>query len=205
MLYSQTYLENKDHEEQVLGTPVAPPPRLSVDGRKSGQPAVDFYLRPPRGINSEYEPNQISDIMWRYPAVAVPGMQNNPFIAMYLAASTTILDRDQFWQEVQTPFMPVDLSGIQKKTLTPLDGPALEYEYDSRTVEERGSSKSFFMYVYRGTLPDGKMARVAIVFCTPENAGTTPAVQEAMEMCLKTLTLGGGAGATNRPRSKVAK
>ena len=102
------------------------------------------------------------------------------------------MDRDQFWQEVQTPFMPVDLSGITKVTKTPIDGQPLEFEYDSRTVEERGSSKSFFMYVYRDDLPDGKVVRVAVIFCAPENLGTGAAAQEGMDMSLKTLSVGGG-------------
>jgi hypothetical protein len=188
MLKSQTYVLNKDHEDQILGAPLAPPPKLSPEGQKSGQPVVDLYLRPPRAINSQYEPNPYSDIMWRYPTTTQgqAGL-TAPFIAMYVAASTT-MDRDQFWQDVQTPFMPVDLSGINKVTKTTIDGQLLEYEQDSRTVEERGSSKSFYMYVYRTDLPDGKVARVAVVFCTPENAGT--AAQEAIDMCLKTLSIG---------------
>jgi hypothetical protein len=190
MLYSQTYVENKDHEEQVLGLPLAPPPKLTTEGKKNGQPVVDLYIRPPRGINSQYDPNPFSDIMWRYPAQGNPGQASNtPFTAMYLAVSTT-MDRDQFWQEVQRPFMPEDLSGITKVTKTPIDGPALDYEYDSRTVEERGSSKSFFMYVYRADLPEGKVARVAIIFCAPENLGTGTAAQEGMDMSLKTLSIG---------------
>src|SRR5438477_347950 len=62
-------------------------------------------------------------------------------------------------------------------------------------------SKSYFMYVYRGNLPDGKVARVAVIFCSPENAGTGAAAQEAMDMCLKTLAVGGkAASGTGRRR-----
>ena len=202
MLAAQTYIENKDHEERVLGAPLAPPPKLSPEGKKIGQPVVDLYIRPPRGLNSQYEPDPFSDIMWRYAAPqGGSAAANCPFIAMYLAVSTT-MDRDQFWQEVQKPFMPEDLSGISKVTKTPIDGPPLEFEYDSRTVEERGSSKSFFMYVYRKDLPDGKVARVAIIFCTPENMGTGPAATEGIDMCLKTLTVGGRqVGGIERRRS----
>ncbi len=189
MLLSQTYVENKDHEEQVLGMPLAPPPKLSDEGKKTG-PVVDFYIRAPRGINGQYDPNPISEVMWRYPPQSGPGQAGCPFLAMYLAVSTT-MDRDQFWEEVQRPFMPVDLSLIKPVTKTPIEGPTLDYEYDSRTVEERTGPKSFFMYVYRASLPEGKVARIAVIFCAPENVGTSPAVQEAMDMCLKTLSIGG--------------
>jgi hypothetical protein len=191
MLKSQTYVENKDREDQILGLPLVPPPKLTAEGKRTDQPVMDLYIRPPRGINSQYDANQVSDIMWRYPAAGGPGAANCPFTAMYLAVSTT-MDRDQFWTEVQTPFMPVDLTTITKVTKTPIDGPALEFESDSRTVEERGSSQSYFMYVYRKDLPDQKVARVAIVFCSPEKVGIGAAATEAMEMCLKTLSVGGG-------------
>jgi hypothetical protein len=176
----------RDHEDRALGAPIEPPPKLFPDGKKSGQPVVDLYLRAPRGINSQYS-TKVGDIMWRYPQ----GQASTcPLLAMYVAVSTA-MDRDQFWQEVQTPFMPVDLSGITTVTKTPRDGPPLEFEYDSRTVEERRSSKSFFIYVYRADLPD-KVARVAVIFCAPENVGTTDAAQEAMDMSLKTLSVGEG-------------
>jgi hypothetical protein len=200
MLKSQSYMENKDREEQILGSPLAPPPKVSAEGQKTGQPAVDLYIRAPRGISGQYDSSQISEIMWRYPAVS--GVPNNPFIAMYLAVSTT-MDHDQFWQEIQQPFMAVDMGDITKVTETPFDGPPLEYECISRTVEDRPVSRSFFMYVYRGDLPDGKVARVAVIFQTPENAGTGQAAQEAMKTCLKTLVVGSGASnRANRMRSK---
>jgi hypothetical protein len=202
MQKSQTYMENKDHEEQVLGLPLTPPPKLTPEGKKTDQPVLDLYIRAPRGINGQYDPNEVSDMMWRYPTIGNPGQSSNtPFTAMYLAVSTT-MDRDNFWQEVQRPFMPEDLSGISKVVKNPIDGPPLEYEYDSRTVEERGSSKSFFTYVYRADMPDGKVARIAVIFCAPENLGTSTAATEAMDMCLKTLSIGGKpASGTGRRRS----
>jgi hypothetical protein len=195
MFKSQKYVENKDLEDQMLGTPLVPPPKISDEGKRTDQPLVDLYIRPPRGINSQYESNQFSDIMCRYPVAQGGPAQalNCPLLAMYVAVSTT-MDRDQFWQEVQTPFMPVDLSGITKVSKTPFDGPALEFETDSRTVEERGSSKTFFIYVYRKDMPDGKVARVAIIFCANENTGTQKTTQDAIDMSLKTLSVGGRAG-----------
>jgi hypothetical protein len=62
------------------------------------------------------------------------------------------------------------------------------------------------MYVYRAELPDGKVARVAVIFCTPENAGTAAPAQEAMDMSLKTLVVGRGASSgVNKARPKVNK
>jgi serine/threonine protein kinase len=179
---AQVRIEHLERAARVLGDEASPP------RARSGKTVIDFQLRLPKCIASEPDRDPVNDVLWRFPA-----RRGCAFRSMYLAVSTE-MDRDTFWQEIQMPFMPVDLSRITQVTKTPLDGPALSYEFDSRTVMDRERENNFFMYVYSPALPKqsngptvSKGARIGVVFVVAK--APNPAIQEAMDMCLKTLVV----------------
>jgi hypothetical protein len=183
MYRQQQRIENIDRENQVLGLPLAAPPKLTPEGKRGEGPVTEVFIRPPLGIMPNFDENPFGLLLWRYGDKGGLGL-----IEMYLGAATGV-DRDHFWQDVLFRFPNIDLKEVKNEIKTPVGRAPLEFETLAFTLPGE-QPRSYYIYVYRGQTAGGEVVRVAVIYVMPQTMATDNQLQAAIDASLKTLAVG---------------
>jgi hypothetical protein len=191
----QKRVDRLDEENMLLGEPLDLPPQKSREATTPlGTPTLDVFFRPPRGINTKYDPTPLGELLYRYTRAAPRGgarryspgyvdPADNPFLEVDLAV-TPEGNWKEFTDKVQQPFQGMAAA----EPIPPLKEPAGKKRLDFQSVafNDAGNPPATYLVFFH----KGQHALVAIVYRVSQSKATDPEVAKTIDVSLKTLAVG---------------
>jgi hypothetical protein len=173
MRKTQERVERFNDETKYLDEPVNIPTRKEKD---VDMPVAQVFFRPPKGVQSSFQPEQIDSLLWRYLS------RGGNFSRVEMAFDE---GNKEFTEKVLRNYKtPEQLQPPEREPALPFD----VWEYaDAQTI-------------YSINILKNSPTQVAVVFVFPR--GSRDYVRRAMELSLQSLAVGAKVGAA---RSKSRK